>query len=127
MNAPEQEIPTLNVRFNFLLGLFAVITFCYSCLVPILGHVLAMTDNPNPECSDLGKLTKTLENAIAKVPKSKVDCKTNANCTGKIKSISNNQIKSMKKTLFKHGKIYSNLQIFIKLQLEKSTDELQST
>ena len=31
------------------------------------------------------------------------------------------------KTLFKHGKIYSNLQIFMKLQLEQSTDELQST
>ena len=28
-------------------------------------------------------------------------------------------------TLFKHGKIYSNLQIFIGLRLEQSTDELQ--
>ena len=28
-------------------------------------------------------------------------------------------------TLFKHGKIYSNLQIFIGLRSEQSTDELQ--
>ena len=53
--------------------------------MPILGHPLAM-DNPNPECSDLGKLTKALENTIAKLPKSKVVCKTNTNCTGKMKS-----------------------------------------
>ena len=38
-----------------------------------------------------------------------------------------NQSINQSKTLFKHGKIYSNLQIFIKLQLEQSTDELQST
>ena len=108
LNVPVRENPTGNIRFNFPLGLFAVITFCYSCLVSILGHALAM-DSPNPECSDLGKLTKALENTITKVPDSKVDCKTNANCTGKIESFnikrSNQSIKKLylnTVTLFKH-------------------------